>query len=150
MIYQKTTLLPCSLQEAFDFHCNISNMPKLSPPDTHVKLLKKPGEFKKDAVVELHAQKGYKSMHWIVQITDFNPPYSFTDVALKSPFKLWRHTHKFFEKEGQTYMSDIVELELPFGWFGKLFENYAKNELETMFAYRHKAVKELLYEDSVV
>lgn len=150
MIFEKTTQLPCTLQEVFDFHCNIQNLPKLSPPDTHVELLKKPQKFEKDALIELRAQKGYKTMHWIVQIQSFEPPYSFTDVALKSPFKLWRHTHKFFEKEGQTYMSDIVELQLPFGFLGKMLEGYAKKELETMFAYRHKATKEFLREDSVV
>jgi len=148
MRYQKDTQLPCSLQEAFDFHCDITNLPKLSPPDTHVKLLNQVENFQKGTIIELHAQKGYKSMKWVVQITEFQPPYFFTDTAIKSPFKKWRHTHRFYQQDGKTYMKDIVEVELLFGWLGKLFENFVKRELDVMFHYRHRATIELMQKNS--
>jgi ligand-binding SRPBCC domain-containing protein len=144
MLYEKTSPIACSAEEAFAFHCDIQNLPKLSPPDTVVEILNDVKTFEKGTVIELRAQKGYKSMHWIVEIENFNPPHSFTDTARKSPFKSWRHTHEFFEKEGKSYMRDVVELELPLGWFGRLFENYAKKELETMFSYRHNALNSLM------
>lgn len=150
MIYEKTIKLPRSIEEAFAFHTNIENLPKLSPPDTLVEVVLAPDSFAKDAIIKLKAQKGVRMMNWTVQIVEFNPPYSFTDTALVSPFKSWKHTHCFFEKEGEAFMKDIVEFELPFGWFGKLFSQYVLNELETMFSYRHKALIELLDEDSVV
>lgn len=144
MTFQKTTPLPCSLEEAFAFHTDIQNLPKLSPPDTHVQIQNEVTSFEKGTRIVLKAQKGYRAMTWEVEVSEFNPPYSFTDVAIKSPFKSWSHTHSFFQKEGTTYMQDSIECTLPFGFIGKLFESYVKKELETMFAYRHKAIVELL------
>lgn len=34
------------------------------------------------------------SLKWRTEITEWNPPFSFTDEALKSPYKQWIHHHK--------------------------------------------------------
>ena len=150
MVYEKIVKLPCSIEEAFAFHTDIKNLPKLSPPDTHVQIVSAPQNFEKGAIIKLKAQKGVRTMQWEVKIDAFNPPNYFTDTALVSPFKSWKHTHSFFESGGEVYMKDSVEFTLPFGWFGRLFHQYVLNELETMFSYRHKAVVELLDDDLVV
>ena len=144
MIFETTTQLNTSIEDAFAFHCDIKNLPKFSPADTHVEVLNDVDEFKKGTVIELKAQKGLKTMHWVIEVSEFNPPYSFTDTALKSPFKKWVHTHSFHEKNGVTYLTDTIEVHPPLGWFGKLFESYIQKELQKMFSYRHKAYKELL------
>ena len=58
----------------------------------------------------------------------------------KGLFKHWKHTHDFHKiTENQTKIIDEIEFELPCGFIGKLFERYAQDRLEKIFAYRQNA-----------
>ncbi len=34
-------------------------------------------------------------IRWTTEIIEWEPPYRFVDLQLKSPYKLWRHEHRF-------------------------------------------------------
>ncbi|MGM0533648.1 MAG: SRPBCC family protein [Campylobacterota bacterium] len=144
-IFEKECILPAPIEDAFAFHTDIINLPRLSPPDTLITIRNTDAQIKKGQIIKLKALKGYTSMNWEVCIKDVQAPYLLVDEAVKSPFKFWRHSHEFLEHGiDQTLMRDVVEFELPFGIIGKMFENYVIKELDTMFAYRHRATQELL------
>jgi ligand-binding SRPBCC domain-containing protein len=55
----------------------------------------------------------------------------------KGLFKYWKHTHVFQKtSEKQTRITDKIEFELLFSFFGKIFEKYILNKLEKIFMYR--------------
>ena len=57
-----------------------------------------------------------------VKITEFAPPFSFTDEMLSGSFKFMRHRHIFEEIHSGTLMKDTFEFSSPFGIIGKLVD----------------------------
>ena len=55
-------------------------------------------------------------------ISKMEKPIFFEDTMLKGAFKSLRHEHHFEEKDGKTFMKDIMRYETPYGIFGKLFD----------------------------
>ena len=78
-----------------------------------------------------------RKMTWHSRIT-YLKLYEYVDEMLKGPFKKWRHLHRFHAtNQKQTQVIDIVDFELPYGSIGKLlFEGYAYDRLEKIFAHR--------------
>lgn len=64
----------------------------------------------------------YISHQSIISEMDF--PNYFIDEQLKGKFKDFKHTHRFKEKDGTTFMLDIIEYKVPFGILGKLFDSF--------------------------
>ena len=77
-------------------------------------------------------------------ISEMDFPNYFVDEQLKGHFKSFKHQHFFIQKENQTIMTDILEYETPFGFFGKLFDKIIlKNHLSNFIIYRNSILKEL-------
>ncbi|MEJ7608853.1 MAG: SRPBCC family protein, partial [Bryobacteraceae bacterium] len=82
---------------------------------------------------------------WKTLITEYEPPFSFVDVALRSPYKLWRHRHTFHPTEQGTVVSDRVEYALPFGILGQIAHTVAvRQQLVQIFKFRQKEIVKLL------
>ena len=65
------------------------------------------------------------------------------DIAVRSPFKRWRHEHRFDPRDGGSTLTDTVEYELPFGPFGAIADRlFVRRDLEAMFAHRHRVTQE--------
>jgi len=71
-------------------------------------------------------------------------PNLLIDVALKSPFKYWKHSHVFTRKGTKCELKDIIEYELPFGVLGKLFNFFIQKELKSMCEFRHETTINIL------
>ncbi|MDQ3838939.1 MAG: SRPBCC family protein [Thermoproteota archaeon] len=77
-----------------------------------------------------------RRIKWHSKIT-FLKPHEYIDEMLSGPFKRWRHLHRFHSIEGKhTEIIDEVEVELPYGIIGKLFERYTCKQLQNIFEYR--------------
>ena len=84
-------------------------------------------------------------MIWEVKIERLEHPNLLVDLALRSPFKYWKHSHIFTQTdEGICELKDLVEYELPFGFLGILANPFIKNELSKMFNFRHRITREIL------
>lgn len=70
------------------------------------------------------------------------------DLAIKPPFKYWKHQHIFTKKGSLCELRDIIEYELPFGILGKIFAPFIKKDIKAMFEYRHQRTKEILESSS--
>jgi len=82
---------------------------------------------------------------WRTVITEWNPPYSFTDESERGPYRQWIHLHKFTEnRDGGTDMEDTVRYRLPFEPIGDLGHWFVKRELKYIFDFRRSAVLRLL------
>jgi len=82
-----------------------------------------------------------------VQIEKLEKPNILIDVALKSPFKYWKHQHVFTKQGDFCELKDIIEYKLPFGILGKLVNPFLRNDITSMFDYRHEQTKKILEKD---
>jgi ligand-binding SRPBCC domain-containing protein len=73
-------------------------------------------------VVTWRAKHFGVTQEFTAQITVFNPPFHFQDVASRSAFKRFIHDHHFRATESGTEMEDVVDFQSPFGWVGLLFD----------------------------
>ena len=146
-IYEKTSLIKCDIQELFDFHLDVANLKAISPKNIKVTLLNEGFVPKEGAVLKLKTVKSFIPIIWEVKIDTLDAPNLLVDIAMKSPFKSWKHSHIFTQIDTTTCeLKDVVEYSLPFGFIGSLFDFLIQYELESMFTYRHTLTKERLEE----
>lgn len=148
-VFEKSVHINCTLEELFDFHIDTNNLVRITPPDTKVKLLTPNIKIKRGAILKLKATQKFLSTTWEVRIDKLQEPRLLVDLALKSPFAYWEHSHIFEEAEdGGCIMRDVVYYKLPFCLIGALFNSFAKKQLEAMFEFRHQITKEILEQKS--
>lgn len=142
--FEKISTINCKIEDLFEFHTDMRNLENITPPDTKVDLINKDFVPHEGGVLKIKTVKSFIPTTWEVQIAKIQKPNILVDIALKSPFKYWKHSHVFTQKGNICELKDIVEYELPFGKIGDLFDFFIQNELKKMFDYRHKVTKEIL------
>ena len=146
--YEKTSLIECNIEALYNFHLDMKNLQAISPEGIKVTLLNEGFVPKEGGVLRLRTVKNFIPMIWEVRIDKMDAPNLLVDVAMKSPFKSWRHSHIFTQiDENLCELKDEVEYTLPFGFIGSLFDFFVQFELESMFNYRHLITQQILEED---
>ena len=78
------------------------------------------------------------------RITAMNLYDYFVDEMEEGKFKSFRHEHIFYEKNGLTVMKDKIYYEVPYGFFGELFDFlFLKNHMINFILERNKVLKTL-------
>ena len=78
------------------------------------------------------------------RITAMNLYDYFVDEMEEGKFKSFRHEHVFYEKNGLTVMKDKIYYEVPYGFFGELFDFlFLKNHMINFILERNKVLKTL-------
>jgi ligand-binding SRPBCC domain-containing protein len=134
----------CTLDSLFDFHLDSNNITKITPENIKVELLNSDIKTYEGKVVKLKTTKMFIPTYWEVKIEKLEKPNILVDLALKSPFKYWRHQHIFTKKGNMSELKDVIEFELPFGLLGKIISPFIENDIKKMFEYRHKKTKQIL------
>lgn len=140
----KISLISCTIDELFNFHLDSENITKITPHNIKVELLSSDTKAFEGKVIKIKTTKFFIPTYWEVKIEKLKSPSILVDVALKSPFKYWKHQHIFTKKGNVCELKDIIEYELPFGILGKIVEPLITHDIQKMFDYRHKRTKELL------
>lgn len=101
------------------------------------------GLIEKDESVTWKAKHLFKTRFFRSEITQMKKPDLFVDQQAKGDFKMLKHEHHFKPCENGTIMIDLVEFEVPFGSFGKLFSKlYLTGYMKSLIEQRNKAIKE--------
>lgn len=144
-VFEKVSIIECSVEDLFDFHLDVKNLEVITPPDMKVELLSKITTPKLGDKIRLKSTKGFLSNIWEVEVKELVRPTLLLDEALKSPFKSFKHSHIFVDlSDGWCELRDVIEYELPFGFIGNLFDFLIKAEFEKMFEHRHKETMRIL------
>lgn len=139
------TKIDCDVQSLFDFHADTANLPRITPPDTRVDILHLDTPLREDGQVRLRIKKGPLAFIWELFFERVEAPSVIIDVATRSPFKSFRHEHRFESIDERTsLLRDIVTFSLPFGLLSRPVEWFITYDMKKMFAYRHKKTKESL------
>ncbi len=141
--FKKSSIINCSVEELYDFHTNSANISKITPPNIKVEMLSDDLQTKVGLEIKIKTTQYFVSNIWHVKIIKVDTPNEIVDEAIKSPFKYWKHTHKFLKKGNKAELIDIIEYELPFGFLANLFSGLVYNQLQDMFDYRHQKTKEI-------
>lgn len=136
------SVIPCSVQELWDFHGDVSALGRLTPPGNQVTILSEDTAVRNGALHVLRVKKNGLPLVWKARISEVEPPHRFVDTAEQSPFKSWRHEHAFLEHAQGALLRDTVDYEMPFGPLGALVDRILiRKDLEAMFAHRHQVTK---------
>jgi ligand-binding SRPBCC domain-containing protein len=143
---ERTQRIPISLEEAWNFFQNPSNLSKITPSEMGFETLSEvpekmyPGLFIHYKVSPLFGIK----MNWTTEITYVQEPNYFVDEQRVGPYSIWHHEHHFKEIEGGVEMLDRVNYKIPFGVLGKIAHPIVvKSKLEEIFDFRIRAVEEI-------
>ena len=144
-ILERKQIIERPRTEVFKFFADAGNLEKITPPELNFHIITaQPIDIKKGALIEYRLKLRGIPIHWKTEIAEWNPPHSFVDTALKSPYKQWIHLHSFEEGErGETIMKDLVRYRLPLEPFGDIAHFFVKKELKYIFDYRRKVVEEI-------
>ncbi|TVR38549.1 MAG: cell division inhibitor [Cryomorphaceae bacterium] len=143
-LYRKQ-FLPISMEEAWAFFSNPSNLAKITPP--HMGFVIRSGADKTMYAGQLitYTVKPFPGvpLTWVTEITQVNEPHFFIDNQVFGPYSLWHHQHFFKPVEGGIEMEDIVHYKIPLGILGRIAHAlFVKRQLKQIFDYRVKVLEE--------
>jgi ligand-binding SRPBCC domain-containing protein len=86
---------------------------------------------------------------WVALITEFEWNHHFADIQKIGPFHSFHHRHQLDAEtrngELGTRVTDTIDLDLGFGWIGKVTEKlFVAREMNQTFQYRQQALLILL------
>ena len=135
--------MPCSVEALWAFHSSADALTLLTPPSKRVEFLSDDTRVATGVIQKIRVRQFGIPLVWVAKIEVAEPPTRFVDVALRSPFKSWRHEHRFEPGPEGSVLTDTVDYEVPFGPFGRIADAlFIRRDLEAMFAHRHRVTRE--------
>jgi ligand-binding SRPBCC domain-containing protein len=137
--------LPFPREKVFEFFADAANLERITPDQLkfQVKKMSTP-------TIEAGTRISYRlklmgiPFGWETLISTWEPPYRFVDTQLKGPYAKWVHTHGFEARGNSTLITDSVVYRLPLSPLGDLIHPFIRMQLNQIFAFRQKIVKDLL------
>lgn len=138
-VFEKSSELPVSADNAFDWHTRPGAFQRLAPPWQRIELTSTE-PLAEDSLSEFVFRSGPLKQRWIAEHHDIEPGCRFRDVQLAGPFSRWEHTHRMQQlSPDSSLLSDRIEYRLPLGFLGNLVAGrLIRSVLRRSFDYRHR------------
>ena len=147
---RRNTILPTTIDKAWEFFSDPRNLTYITPPEMEfqIKTHLRPGEFYTGMNIEYVVRPvAGIPFRWVSEIQAVEAPVRFSDIQIVGPYKKWYHRHEFIAVDDGVEMTDIVEYEMPYGWFGNLMHRLlVRRKLEHIFNYRARRIEFLFSE----
>lgn len=139
---QTSQIIKRPLQEVFSFFSKAENLEILTPPFLKFKILSPvPITMSQGIFIDYRISLRGIPLKWRTEITNWNPPHSFTDVQVKGPYRLWQHTHKFTECAEGTLVEDKVNYKVLGGRLAECI--FVRPDLKRIFGFRQTKLLEI-------
>jgi len=138
------------LEKVWAFYSNPNNLPKLTLPNMHLRVLRADTPLRKGSRIVFGVRRGPIHVTWESVIAEFEPPNLFTDLQTKGPFDHWLHRHEFESLDGGTRIRDTLEFGRPRGILHRMATAlFLDHEIHELFRYREKVARRLLVENDL-
>ena len=135
--------VPLNRHHVFELFSDAFQLEHLIPPWLNFRVLTPgPIEMRAGRLIDYQIRLHGIPIRWRTEITDWEPPFRFTDSQLRGPYRLWVHTHTFEELDGGTLVRDRVEYQVPGGSIAN--QLFVQGDLRRIFNYRHDQLPGLL------
>jgi ligand-binding SRPBCC domain-containing protein len=142
----RSQLAPLSVDVAFAFFADASNLEAITPPWLRFRILTpQPIVVGEGTLIDYRLVLHRVPIRWRTRIERWEPARCFVDRQIEGPFPHWEHTHTFEERPGGTLIRDLVEYRMPLGVVGVLAHRLLiGRDLERIFDHRRSAISRLL------
>jgi ligand-binding SRPBCC domain-containing protein len=140
--FESQVWLPESRDKVFAFFSDAQNLDLITPPWLRFRTIT-PGsiEMQRGTILDHRLRIHGFSICWRSKITDWNPPVRFVDEQVRGPYRLWRHEHRFEERDGGTLVRDHVRYAVLFDFL--IHRLFIRPDIERIFAYREEKLREI-------
>ena len=137
-IFEKSSTLAVSADEAFAWHSRPGAFQRLAPPWETVELLSSDGVSEGSRAV-IRMKLGPIPKKWIAEHHGIIVGRQFQDRQVSGPFAKWNHTHCMEPvSEDRCTLTDRIDYQPPLGILGKLVGGrLIRRQLLRTFHYRH-------------
>lgn len=138
--------VPLPRRQVFEFFADAANLQVITPPQLHFEILTpQPISMQEGALIDYRLRLFGVPLRWQARIMHWQPPDGFVDQQLHGPYRLWEHTHRFYEEgEAETTIEDVVRYRLPFAPLGEVIHPLVRLQLRRIFRYQQSAVRRCL------
>lgn len=139
-----TTFIAAPVQVVFDLSRNVElHKRSMSSFKEEAVAGTRFGLIEKDETVTWKAKHFFRQRLLRVKITDLEKPDHFIDEQLQGDFKMMKHEHYFKPCDNGTIMIDLFHYDLPYGFFGKVFDRfYFFRYISHLLHLRNNTIKE--------
>ncbi|MBI3681063.1 MAG: SRPBCC family protein [Acidobacteria bacterium] len=139
-------IAPVSIRDAFALFEDPRNLVRITPPWLGLRITTpEPLVMKAGAEIEYQLRWRGLPLGWKSLITEYEPPFYFTDEQISGPCRFWRHHHSLHPTPEGALITDEVQYALPLGWLGRLVHKFVvADQLKIIFRYRQEQMNEIL------
>lgn len=136
--FEKSSVMPTTLQALLDFHQDPRALARLTPPPILMQLHRDERRSLTDGEIEFTLWFGPLLIRWTARHEAGSCAHSFADRQIKGPLAYWRHEHIFEPVAGGVELTDRITLAHRAGLAGLLTRLVFDGlPLRLLFAYRH-------------
>lgn len=134
--------LPKPRLEVFPFFADAANLQRITPNWLSFEILTpKPIPMHVGAKIDYRLRVRGLPIRWQSEITAWEPPYRFIDEQRRGPYRIWKHEHRFEEKDGGTLCTDHIQYAV---WGGALVNHlFVRRDVARIFEFRQVALKQI-------
>jgi ligand-binding SRPBCC domain-containing protein len=140
LVFEEKTKLKAPLEEVFGFFSNADNLEKITPEWLHFKILTPlPIQMREGTLIDYRLKLRGIPIRWRSLISEWDPPYSFTDEQIKGPYRAWIHRHSFAREGDTTIMTDTVRYRVLGG--ALIDKLLVRRDIRKIFKHRTEVIR---------